>query len=66
MRFNNPPRPTGSTPQAQFDKWVWDMLHASEIQESSTVKVERTTKGVRLRAAAPQGGGSSNSKPVWL
>lgn len=66
MKGTLPPRPTGSTPEARFMQWLWDNWHANVIQDSSSVKVNRTTKGIRLEAAPQSRGTSSNPKPVWL
>lgn len=58
------PRPTGTTPEARFDQWVWDMLTRwLKVQSSSTVKVSKTSRGFSLHAA-PQKGGTQTQTVV--
>lgn len=52
MRNYLPPRPTGTTPQARFNQWVWDRLAVSlNFINSSTVSFSQTSKGVMAEAA---------------
>ena len=53
-----PPRPAGFTEEALFAQAVWDRLwgQATEMNSSSTVKVSKGTKGIKLRAKGGSGG----------
>jgi len=53
-----PPRPDGDDEEFLYHQSIWDRVHgpAGQINSSNTVIAERTTKGIRLRAAA--GGGA--------
>lgn len=56
-----PKRPTGSDAEALFDQAVWDAVFGpgSQFVNSSTVKVNQTTRGISFTAAPAGSGGTS-------
>lgn len=57
-----PMRPGGTSPEARFDQWVWDMIHALRPQDAPGMVTHRTTRGVvRIPKAVKGGGGISIS-----
>ena len=60
MRDYRPPRPTGSTPEARTAQAYWDSTYgqAAQFNNSSTAKVDRTTRGLFIKASTPGGGGA--------
>jgi len=58
MRDFEPFRPTGSDPEAAFAKSSWDKTHgpAAQLRSSSTVKIDRTSKGIFIHAKPSRGG----------
>lgn len=55
-----PLRPTGSTTEALFDQAAWDKLHgpAGKLVNSSTIKWDLTTRGIRAHAKPPRSSGT--------
>lgn len=41
----NPPRPTGTTPEARYAQWLWDSSNRNRIQDSAGSRTTRTTRG---------------------
>lgn len=63
-----PPRPTGSSAEAKFMQWVWDnMISPLKINDSATIRVSRTTKGIFLEVKqdALSTTGSATIVPRW-
>lgn len=55
-----PPRPTGDDAEAYFMQRVWDICFGTESRyiDSTTVRVEETTRGIAFHAAPARAGGS--------
>lgn len=45
---NIPKRPTGSDAEAHFMQWVWDSVQALRVNESASIRVSRSSRGVTL------------------
>ncbi len=44
-----PPKPTGTGPQAEFMRWVWESINLlSRVNDVQGVVTQRTTKGTAL------------------
>lgn len=52
-----PPSPTGSNREAAFHRSTWQKLHGGELRfnDSASVRVSRTTRGIQFRAKRPAG-----------
>ncbi len=60
-----PVRPTGSTPEALFDQWSHEnQTNALKINDSSGMKVSRTTRGFILQPKRVPGGSPATSITV--
>lgn len=57
-----PPRPTGSTPQARFEQWVWDSIHQLAPQDAPGVLKSATTRGVMREAQKNSGDTASDGE----
>ena len=59
MRDYNQRKPTGFDAESRFDQAVWDRTHGqrANFNNSSTVKVSSTSKGITLHAAPASSGG---------
>lgn len=66
MKNFKPKRPTGTSDEARFMQWVWDEIMAAKINNSPTVKVNRTPNGQTLDVIQPPPAETGSDDGVWL